>query len=169
MRSSPLDPRRGILAAGPLRLSCALGRSGITSAKREGDGGTPLKRMAVLGAFVRGGRAGAPMRFPGLPARRAHADDGWCDAPAHPAYNRPVRLPLGASTETLQRQDALYDVVVVLDWNIRTRARGLGSAIFLHIARAGYRPTEGCVAVSRRDMGRLAPFLRPGARLEVRR
>ena len=158
-----------MLQVGSLRIPCALGRSGITAFKREGDGGTPLAAMAVLGAYVRGGRRGKPVRLPGLPVRRARADDGWCDAPRHPAYNRPVRLPLGASTETMQREDGLYDVVVVLDWNVRTRARGLGSAIFLHIARPGYRPTEGCVAVSRRDMDRLAPFLKLGARLVVRR
>ncbi len=169
MRAAPLDPRRGVLQAGSLRLPCALGRSGISAFKREGDGATPLAAMGVLGAYVRGGRRGAPVRLPGLPVRRARAEDGWCDAPGHPAYNRPVRLPFRASMETMQRADGLYDVVVVLDWNLRSRARGLGSAIFLHVAKAGYRPTEGCVAVSRRDMGRLAPFLRPGARLHVLR
>lgn len=169
MRASPLDGRRGILAAGSLRIPCALGRSGITSGKREGDGATPLAAMPVLAAYLRGGRGGPPVRLPGLPVHRARADDGWCDAPTHPAYNSPVRLPLDASTESMQRADALYDVVVVLDWNIRTRVRGLGSAIFLHVARAGYLPTEGCVAVSRRDMDRLSAFLRPGARLVVRR
>lgn len=169
VRASPLDPRRGILAAGPLRIPCALGRSSMTSGKREGDGATPLAEMAIVAAFVRGGRRGAPFRLPGLPLRRARAEDGWCDEPRHPAYNRPVRLPLTASAETMQREDALYDVVVVLDWNLRSRARGRGSAIFFHIARPGFRPTEGCVAVTRRDMGRLAPFLRPGARLAVRR
>nr|WP_245415068.1 L,D-transpeptidase family protein [Aureimonas flava] len=169
MRPSPLDGRRGILAAGPLRLRCALGRSGVSSRKREGDGATPLAAMPVVAAYLRGGPRGAPLRLPGLPVRRARAEDGWCDAPGHPAYNRPVRLPMGASAETMRRADALYDVVVVLDWNLGRRARGLGSAIFLHVARPAYAPTEGCVAVSRRDMGRLAPFLRPGARLAVRR
>jgi L,D-peptidoglycan transpeptidase YkuD (ErfK/YbiS/YcfS/YnhG family) len=167
VRRSPLDPRRGILAAGSLRLPCALGRSGTTVFKREGDGATPVASMDLLGAYVRSGR------LPGLrlhlPTLRSRPDSGWCDAPTHPAYNRPVRLPFPASTETLQRQDRLYDLVVVLDWNIRRRQRGMGSAIFLHIAREGYAPTEGCVAVSPADMRRLAPLLRKGGRLTVSR
>lgn len=167
VRAAPLDPKQGIVAAGPLRLRCALGRSGIGTPKREGDGRTPLGAMRLLSAYRRGGRPGLPQWT--LPTRRVRPDDGWCDEARHGAYNRPVRLPFPASAERMMRDDRLYDVVVVLDWNVRTRARGLGSAIFLHIARPGYRPTEGCVAVSPRDMGRLAPFLRPGARLVTRR
>jgi len=81
------------------------------------------------------------------------ADDGWCDAPTHPAYNRPVRLPFAASHETMWRTDALYDICIVLDWNMEPgRARDRGSAIFAHLAKDGYRPTEGCIALARRDM-----------------
>ena len=167
VRRSPLDPRRGILAAGPLRLPCALGRSGTTIFKREGDGATPVASMALLGCYARSGRLSG-LR-PALPTIRSRPDSGWCDAPTHPAYNRPVRLPFPAGTEMLQRADRLYDLVVVLDWNIRERQRGKGSAIFLHIAREGYAPTEGCVAVSPTDMRRLAPFLHKGVRLTVSR
>ena len=167
VRASPLDPRRGILVAGPLRLPCALGRSGIGWRKREGDGRTPLASMAVVSGFWRPGRA-RPARCP-LPLKPIRGRDGWCDAPGHAAYNRPVRLPFPASAEAMRRADRLYDVVVVLDWNVRRRMRGAGSAIFLHVAKAGYAPTEGCIAVSRRDMERLAPLLRPGVRIDVRR
>lgn len=168
VRASPLDPRRGILAAGPLRLRCALGRGGVSSRKREGDGATPLAAMRVVGVFLRGGRRGAAPR-PAAPWVHAGARDGWCDAPAHGAYNRPVRLPLPASAETLRRDDALYDMVVVLDWNLRSRRRGAGSAIFLHVARPGFAPTEGCVALARGDVLRLAPLLARGRVLRVRR
>lgn len=167
VRAAPLDAKQGILVAGPLRIRCALGRSGIGTAKREGDGRTPLAAMRFLSAYRRGGRPSLPQWT--LPTRRIRPDDGWCDAARHGAYNRPVRLPFRASTERMMRDDRLYDAVVVLDWNVRMRVRGLGSAIFLHIARPGYRPTEGCVAVSPCDMARLAPFLRPGMRLVVRR
>lgn len=148
-------------------MPCALGRAGTTIFKREGDGATPVARMPLLGVYLRSGRL-LGIR-PALPKHRSNARSGWCDAPAHPAYNRPVRLPFPASCETLQREDRLYDLIVVLDWNIRQRQRGKGSAIFLHLAREGYAPTEGCVAVSPDDMRRLAPFLRKGARLTVSR
>lgn len=165
VRRSPLSRSRGILQAGPLRLPCALGRSGTTALKREGDGATPLASMALLQAVRRSGRLVG--LHPALPARWSRPSSGWCDAPLHASYNRPVRFPFPASAETLQRSDRLYDLVVVLDWNIAHRQRGRGSAIFLHVAHGDYRPTEGCVAVSPADMRRLQPFLRPGVRLLV--
>jgi L,D-peptidoglycan transpeptidase YkuD (ErfK/YbiS/YcfS/YnhG family) len=167
VRRSALDPRRAILAVGQLRMPCVLGRGGTSIFKREGDGATPVAAMALLGCYVRSGRL--PGVRPALPTIRSHSDSGWCDAPTHPAYNRPVRLPFPASSETLQRADRLYDLVVVLDWNITRRGRGRGSAIFLHIAREGYAPTEGCIAISPTDMRRLAPCLRKGVRLTVLR
>ena len=104
-----------------------------------------------------------------LPIRQTRPGDGWCDASSHPAYNRPVHLPFAASAETMMRDDRLYDFVVLLDWNITRRARHRGSAIFLHIAKPGYPPTAGCVAVSPKDMLRLAPLLHPEARLTIHR
>ncbi|BDA86691.1 hypothetical protein Sa4125_42330 [Aureimonas sp. SA4125] len=148
-----------------MRLRCAIGRAGTSSLKLEGDGATPIASMRLLNAYRR------PQKFSdlqvSLPTRRTRADNGWCDSPGSPAYNHPVRLPFPASAETLQRNDRLYDFIVVLDWNITCRQRGRGSAIFLHVAHPDYRPTEGCVAISPTDMRRLQPFLRMGMRLVV--
>ncbi len=99
--------------------------------------------------------------------RASRVKDGWCDAPGNRNYNRLVRLPYRASHERMRRQDGLYDVCIVLDWNIRERRQGRGSAIFLHLARPGYAPTEGCIALSRRDMARLLPHLARGRRITV--
>lgn len=167
VRAAPGAPQKGIFQFGSLRLRCALGKGGVTSGKREGDGATPLASMRLLSAYRRPGGRGGP-RF-ALPTLLTHPDAGWCDAPGHGAYNRPVRLPFPASAERMRREDRLYDGVVVLDWNVTRRARGLGSAIFLHVARPGFAPTEGCVALTRRDLDRLAPHLRRGMRLTVRR
>lgn len=87
------------------------------------------------------------------------ADLGWCEVPEDRNYNRPVKIPYGASHERMKRADRLYDVCLVLDWNIAPRMRGRGSAIFFHLARPGYTPTLGCVAVSQRTMARLLPLL----------
>jgi L,D-peptidoglycan transpeptidase YkuD (ErfK/YbiS/YcfS/YnhG family) len=160
-----MSPTRGILQAGPLRLRAAIGRGGIASLKREGDGATPRASMRILSAWRRPRRLGALKLT--LPVRFARERDGWCDAPGHASYNRPVRLPHPASAETMRRPDRLYDAVVVLDWNVAERRRGRGSAIFLHVASAGYQPTAGCVAVGPRDMLRLAPVLRRNSRLRV--
>jgi L,D-peptidoglycan transpeptidase YkuD (ErfK/YbiS/YcfS/YnhG family) len=81
--------------------------------------------------------------------------DGWCDDPAHRSYNRPVTLPFDASHEALWRGDEVYDVIGVLGWNDDPVERGRGSAIFLHLARQDFRPTEGCVALAARDLRRV--------------
>lgn len=157
VRRAPRKATEAILQYGPLRLRAALGRSGITSLKREGDGATPRATMRLISAYRRGDRMGALAT--GLPMQRIRNDMLWCDAPGHPAYNHPVSAPFAASHEKLMRDDRLYDVCIVMDWNLRSRRRGCGSAIFFHIARADYAPTEGCVALSPADMRRLLPYL----------
>ncbi|HEX7760428.1 MAG TPA: L,D-transpeptidase family protein, partial [Caulobacteraceae bacterium] len=94
--------------------------------------------------------------------------DGWCDAPADPAYNRPVTLPYPASAEHLWREDHVYDLIVVLGHNDDPPVAGMGSAIFLHLARPDYAPTEGCVALSRPDLERVLAMARPGDALTIR-
>jgi L,D-peptidoglycan transpeptidase YkuD (ErfK/YbiS/YcfS/YnhG family) len=93
--------------------------------------------------------------------------DGWCDAPADRNYNRPVRHPYPASAETLWRDDSLYDIVVVLDCNFTSRARNRGSAIFLHVARAAFTPTEGCIALESSVLRRFVSNLRAGDWLAI--
>ena len=97
-------------------------------------------------------RPGVRMRQPRCRAGSSRPDDGWCDDPGDRNYNRPVRLPYPASHEAMWRDDHLYDVVVVLGHNDGPRRRGVGSAIFFHLADPRRRPTAGCIAVSRKDM-----------------
>jgi len=165
VRVSPIDRLKALIKFGPVTFQAALGRGGVTAFKREGDGGTPRAAMAVLSGFRRGGML-TPDRA-GLSLQRVGRKDGWCDAPGHAAYNRHVQLPFAASHETLIRNDVLYDFGFVLDWNIRSRRRGAGSAIFLHVAKPGFPPTQGCIALQRRDMLRLMPFLRRGIVVRV--
>ena len=165
VRPAPLDQRRGLLCVAGRVIRCALGRGGIKTIKREGDGATPLGSMRLMHAFVRRDRM-RPL-FSGLSLKPIGEDDGWCDAPADRNYNRPVSLPYKSSHERMRREDHLYDVVIVLDANIRPRKRGMGSAIFFHLARPGYLPTEGCVAISRRDLEWLLPRLSPKTVLTV--
>lgn len=142
------------MRAGGTTLPCALGRGGIAMLKREGDGATPLSAMTLERAYLAGRHFRKASR---LPLAATRDDLGWCDAVGDRNYNRPVRLPYAASHEAMRRGDGLYDCCIVLDWNLRPRRRGAGSAIFLHIARPGFAPTEGCVAVSRRAMAWLLP------------
>jgi L,D-peptidoglycan transpeptidase YkuD (ErfK/YbiS/YcfS/YnhG family) len=157
----------GLVRLGSRVLGCALGRSGMVAIKREGDGCTPCGRLALGVVLYRADRIGRPRTK--LPVRAIRRGEGWCDAPGDRNYNRRVELPYPASAERLWREDRLYDLVVVLDYNIRPRARGLGSAIFLHVARDGLAPTEGCVALRLADLLRLLASARRGDALVVRR
>lgn len=147
------------------RVRCALGRSGIAADKREGDGATPSGTFALRRLLYREDRLGRPAtRLDRTPIR---ADSGWCDDPADPAYNKPVTLPYAARHERLWREDGLYDLIVPLGYNDDPVVPGRGSAIFLHVARPDYGPTEGCVAVACADLLALLRHCGPRTRLKV--
>jgi len=147
-----VDTSEGKLKAGHKTYNCAIGKNGIVpfAKGREGDGKTPLGTYHVRYGFYRADRFDIPktdlVMYPLSP------DDGWCDAPDDLAYNRPVRLPYPASAEKLYRESRVYDIIIVLGHNDSPPMPGLGSAIFLHVARENYGPTQGCVAVTLEDM-----------------
>lgn len=153
------------LAGGGVR--CALGRGGVVPAaeKREGDGASPAGVWPIRAVLYRPDRVPAPETA--LPISAIAPDDGWCDAAGDPAYNRPVKLPYPASAERMWRDDRLYDLVVVLGHNDDPPIAGAGSAIFLHLAKPDYAPTEGCVAVAGADMAVFLAEARPGDAVEI--
>ena len=146
------------------RLPRSIGRGGVVAVKREGDGGTPVGRHRIVGCLYRPDRLPPPAPW----AVAIGPGDLWCDAPDHPDYNHLVRPPFAASHERLSRADPLYDVVLVTDWNWPRATPGGGSAIFLHRWRRPGFPTEGCIALSPRDIRWLAARAAPGTVLEVR-
>ncbi|MGE0281694.1 MAG: L,D-transpeptidase [Rhizobiaceae bacterium] len=166
VRAKPGNQRKGLLLAGRTVFPCALGRGGISSNKREGDGATPLARMRLLSGYIRKGRFALRSS---LPLATIAPTLGWCEVPDDRNYNRPVKMPYAASHERMLRDDDLYDACIVLDWNIRPRRRGRGSAIFFHLARPGFTPTAGCVAVTHPVMRRLLPLLSRQTVLTVKR
>ena len=157
VRPKPGNKSQGLLSIDGRVQVCALGKGGIKVLKREGDGATPLARMRLLSCYVRAEHLATKATM--LPTGRISSTLGWCEVPGDRNYNRPVRLPYPASHETMRRADALYDVVVVMDWNIKPRRRNGGSAIFFHVAREGLTPTEGCVALPGDVLRRLLPRL----------
>jgi L,D-peptidoglycan transpeptidase YkuD (ErfK/YbiS/YcfS/YnhG family) len=163
----PRDRRRGMLVAGTLALPCALGRGGTTSAKREGDGASPIGCFDLIGGYFRADRLRRPRT--GLALRPIRREDGWCDDPRHARYNTLVKRPFPASHEALWRDDRLYDVVLDIAWNRRPAVKGRGSAIFLHLAKPGLAPTEGCVALEPRAAARLLELIGPRTRITILR
>lgn len=153
------------LGWGEGKRRAAIGPAGIADKEKEGDGVTPRGALPVREIFYRADRIAAPNTS--LPLRAIQKDDGWCDAPDDPNYNRLVTLPYPASAETLWREDHLYDLVAVLGYNDDPVVPGKGSAIFLHQARQDYAPTHGCVALAPDDLRAAIEQLRPGDQVVI--
>jgi L,D-peptidoglycan transpeptidase YkuD (ErfK/YbiS/YcfS/YnhG family) len=146
-----------------LVVPVALGRAGIKADKREGDGATPRGRFRLVRLWWRPDRGPRPVT--GLPTRRIDPTVAWCEDPRDRRYNRPFRRADGEAGDRLWRDDRLYDLIIEIDHNTRPRVAGRGSAVFIHVAREGFKPTAGCVAL---QAPRLRALLaRLGPRTEV--
>lgn len=135
---------------GAQRFCGTLGRSGVSLAKREGDGATPVGAWPMRHLLFRPDRLAAPVTS--LLRQPIGPRDGWCDDPGDINYNNRVSLPYPASAERLWREDGIYDLIVPLGYNDAPIVPGAGSAIFLHVARPDHAPTAGCVALTRDDL-----------------
>lgn len=149
MSQAILEPD-GMLTMAGLRMRAAVGRGGMRVLKQEGDGATPAGPLPLRRLLYRADRVARPRTA--VPATPLAPHDGWCDDPADAEYNRPVRLPHGGRHEALWRSDGVYDVIGVLGWNDAPVVRGMGSAIFLHLARPDFAPTKGCIALALPDL-----------------
>lgn len=147
---------------------CAIGMGGVVAAaaKREGDGASPVGKWLMRRVYYRPDRLDAPETA--LPVVALTPDDGWCDAPDDPLYNRPITLPYPASHEKMWREDHVYDVVVELGYNDNPPMPGRGSAIFMHLARPDWSGTEGCVALALPDLLSVLKSAGPGSTVEIR-
>ena len=142
---------------------CTIGKGGLSSRKREGDGATPRGTHRIVGMLYRPDRIARPAPW----AVPIGPRDLWSDDPADRDYNLMVRAPYAASHERLRRADPLYDLVLLTDWNWPYPVKGRGSAIFIHQWRRPGYPTEGCIALSRGNLHRIAPLIRPQTRLII--
>jgi L,D-peptidoglycan transpeptidase YkuD (ErfK/YbiS/YcfS/YnhG family) len=143
----------------------AIGPGGIGVKSGEGDGITPRGIFPMREIFYRADRMSAPRAR--LPLRAIQDDDGWCDAPNDPNYNRLVKFPYPASAENMWREDHLYDLLAVLGYNDDPVVPGKGSAIFLHVAQPDYSITQGCVAMAQDDLLAAIEQLNPGDQIVI--
>jgi L,D-peptidoglycan transpeptidase YkuD (ErfK/YbiS/YcfS/YnhG family) len=160
-----LEYRDGRLYWSRGSAAAAAGRAGVKTDKHESDGATPAGTYPLMSILYRPDRIAAPLSQ--LPMRPLAPSDGWVDDPADANYNRPVSLPYPASAERMWREDDLYDVLVVIGYNMEPVVPGAGSAIFLHIATPDFAPTAGCVAVEREILLGLLPLLGSGSRIAI--
>ena len=156
---------QGWLRAGPWSVPVALGRSGVRADKREGDGATPRGRFRPLRLWWRADRLPRPRTL--LPVRRIGPDDAWCENPDDRRYNHPFRRSANEPGDRLRRDDRLYDIIIEIDHNTRPRIARLGSAVFIHVARSGFAPTAGCVALKPGPLRMLVSRLGPKSRILI--
>jgi L,D-peptidoglycan transpeptidase YkuD (ErfK/YbiS/YcfS/YnhG family) len=165
VRAAAGQHTRGWLTAGGQTIPVALGRGGIRANKREGDSGTPRGTFRPRQLWWRADRHPRPATF--LPVRAIGPEDAWCEDPSNRHYNQPVRLNSKHGGDRLRRDDHLYDFIIEIDHNTKPRIAGRGSAVFLHLARADFSPTAGCVSMTRSAMLRLLARLGPETRIVI--
>ncbi len=153
---------RGLRFRGQL-YPCSIGRGGVSATKSEGDGATPTGTHRITGLLYRPDRLAQPAPW----ARAIRPTDLWSDDVDDPYYNQLVHAPHRYSHEHLRRADPLYDLVLLTDWNWPDAQPGRGSAIFVHQWRRPGYPTEGCIALARPILHRIARLAPPGTRLTV--
>jgi L,D-peptidoglycan transpeptidase YkuD (ErfK/YbiS/YcfS/YnhG family) len=161
----PGRPSQGLVRAGSWCVPVALGRAGIKANKREGDGATPRGQFCPVRLWWRADRLPRPGTK--LPIRRIGPADAWCEDPQDRRYNHPFRRSASEPGDRLWREDGLYDLIVEIDHNTRPRIAGRGSAVFVHVARPGFAPTAGCVALRPRDLRILVRRLGPKTRILI--
>jgi L,D-peptidoglycan transpeptidase YkuD (ErfK/YbiS/YcfS/YnhG family) len=165
VQTDSADSSMGWARLGERRWRCVVGAGGVREDKVEGDSATPSGDFPLRRVLFRNDRLVLPRTD--LPARPIGKHDGWCDDPISSSYNRLVHVPNEWSHEKLWREDALYDVVVVVGYNDDPPEGEWGSAIFLHLAREDFAPTKGCVAFARESMMELLPLIGKDTRLRV--
>jgi len=165
VRARPGERTKGALRAGARTIPVALGRGGVLANKREGDGGTPRGAFRLRRLWYRADRGPRPRTA--LPMTPITPDLAWCEDPASRLYNRPFRRRDGESGDRLWRDDGLYDLIIELDHNTRPRIAGRGSAVFIHVARPGFTPTAGCVALTNSELRRLLTRIGPQTRIAI--
>lgn len=165
VQADSADTSLGWAVLGSRRWRCTVGAGGIREDKVEGDAATPAGTFPLRRIYFRNDRLVLPKV--GLPARPINEHDGWCDDPRAPIYNRLVRIPNEWSHEKMWREDEVYDLVVVVGYNDDPPEGEWGSAIFLHITRDDYSPTQGCVAFARDDLLELVTLIGPQTRLDI--
>lgn len=162
------DNRKGRLSGPNFDVPCALGRGGIVSAddKLEGDGKSPIGSWPIRRIFYRPDKEEVPISK--YPVSAISPEKGWCDAPTDAAYNQLVRYPWRASAEQLWRDDDVYDLIMVIGHNDDPVQANKGSAIFVHVAREAYTPTEGCVAISLDALRKLVTLVDADDRIVIK-
>ena len=147
------------------KYKCAIGFAGTKKNKQEGDKATPKGTFKIIKVYYRKDR----IRKLSTPIQKVtiKKNMGWCDDSLNRKYNKIITIPSNASYERLHRKDNLYDLIGVINYNTKKINKGKGSAIFFHIAKAKYTPTQGCVALKKDDLLFLLKNIKKNTKIKI--
>ena len=139
------------------KAKCAIGKRGIGLKKKEGDLITPKGKYKIKYLLYRKDRVKIQSKIRKITIKK---NMGWCDDPNSKQYNKLIRLPSAYKYEKLHKKENIYDIILVLNYNMNPIIKNKGSAIFIHVARKNYKKTEGCVAIGKSHLLKIAKYLK---------
>ena len=147
-----------------LKVKCAIGKKGIGNKKKEGDLITPIGTFKIKYIFYRKDRVKVLTKLKKMVIKK---NMGWCDDPKSSHYNKLVKLPFAHKHEKLYKKKSIYDIILVLNYNMNPVKKGKGSAIFIHVAKNNFKKTEGCVAIKKRNLIKLIKEINPNTKVKI--
>jgi L,D-peptidoglycan transpeptidase YkuD (ErfK/YbiS/YcfS/YnhG family) len=157
--------KSGYLKYKNLEFRCALGKDGIRKKTKEGDNITPVGIFKITTIYYRHDKIKKIKTS--IKKIKIKKNMGWCDDPGSNFYNQQIKLPSEFSYEKLYRNDRVYDILAVLNYNVNPVRKNKGSAIFIHVAKNNYEPTAGCVAVKKADLIKLLQKVKKNTKIKI--
>jgi len=157
--------KSGYLKYKNLKFRCALGKAGIGKKKIEGDSITPRGKFNIVKIYYRSDRVKKISSKYRL--IKISKNMGWCDDPNSKSYNQLINLPTKYTHEKLYRKENVYDLLIVLNYNMRPIFKNKGSAIFIHISRQNYKKTSGCVAIKKPHLIKLIKAIKKNTKVVI--
>ena len=158
--------KSGYLKYKNFRFRCAIGKAGIWEKIKEGDNVTPKGIFKITKIYYRADR----IKYIKTNIRKIKIkrDMGWCDDPKSKFYNMQIKLPNKYSYEKLYRNDNLYDLIAVLNYNTRPILKNKGSAIFIHISNNSYKKTAGCIALKKKNLIYILSKIKKNTKIKIK-
>jgi L,D-peptidoglycan transpeptidase YkuD (ErfK/YbiS/YcfS/YnhG family) len=157
--------KTGYLKYKNFKFRCSLGKAGIKKKIKEGDNITPKGIFKIIKIYYRADRI-KKIKIP-TETIKITKNIGWCDDSKSKHYNKQINLPTNYTHEKLYRDDNLYDLIAVLNYNSNPVIKNKGSAIFIHIARRSYKKTKGCIALKKKDLIQLISQIKKNTKVKI--
>ena len=157
--------KSGYLKYKKFKFRCALGKGGIKQKEREGDFITPKGKFKLIKIYYRSDRIKKINST--LKKIKIKKNMGWCDDVSSNYYNKQIKINKKISHEKLHRKDNVYDIIVVLNYNLNPIIKGKGSAIFLHVAKKNYNKTQGCIALKKNELLYLVSKIKKNTQIRI--